>query len=456
MSSICIYEFDALAANDAGLTAVEGVHLIPAKLFRWLESECVRHAEKGDGAWLRLGQRRGRRVVQVTSFVGVIRAPDGTQIEVLPKVGKVIGGGAGEARKLLLKMLSCLQKFRHVQTANAMILAKHMPLLEIFMLEFLRAVEVIIKRGLRSDYVGIEDNLPAMRGKLLVAPHLRQNLCRADRFFTQYDEFSANRPENRLLRAALWQVLKHSSSQSNQRLARELNFVFADIPASTQAGCDFQRVRLARGMEPYAKALAWARLILDADAPLTGAGAHDAPSLLFPMDAVFEAYVAKNLARQLPPLLTLKLQARSQHMMHHLGKKWFQLRPDLLVRKAGIDLLVLDTKWKLLNGAKANGSDKYGLSQSDFYQLQAYGHSYLDGQGDIVLIYPKTANFTSPLPVFEFPKMMALRLWVVPFCFQTCRLLLPDQVQFDSIRQDKDELRGNQREIGADLNRIST
>ena len=34
-------------------------------------------AEAGASAWLRLTQRRGRRAVQVTSFVGVIRAPDG-------------------------------------------------------------------------------------------------------------------------------------------------------------------------------------------------------------------------------------------------------------------------------------------------------------------------------------------------------------------------------------------
>ncbi|MCE5360429.1 5-methylcytosine restriction system specificity protein McrC [Candidatus Igneacidithiobacillus taiwanensis] len=35
------------------------------------------------------------------------------------------------------------------------------------------------------------------------------------------------------------------------------------------------------------------------ESPLTGAGAHRAPSLLFPMEAVFEAFVAKHLARQL-------------------------------------------------------------------------------------------------------------------------------------------------------------
>lgn len=87
--------------------------------------------------------------------------------------------------------------------------------------------------------------------------------------------------------------------------------------------------------------------------------------------------------------------------------------------------LVHDTKWKLLDGLKANGTDKYGLSQSDFYQLHAYGQSYLDGTGDVVLIYPKTDSFDCPLPVFNFPKCPDLRLWVLPFCLKTRKLLIP-------------------------------
>jgi hypothetical protein len=64
-------------------------------------------------------------------------------------------------------------------------------------------VEHIVKRGLRGDYSLRQDNLFALRGKLQMATHLRQNLCRRDRFFAAFDEFSTNRPENRLLHAAL-------------------------------------------------------------------------------------------------------------------------------------------------------------------------------------------------------------------------------------------------------------
>lgn len=430
MNGITIYEFDALMTAGSDAADAEGVHRIPHKVYGWLEDQCLRAAEAGEAAWLRLTQRRGRRVVQVTSFVGVIRSPDGFQIEVLPKVGKAIGGGPKEARQLLIDMLCCLQGFRHVQTDSAKISAARMPLLEVFIAEFLRTVEHIVKSGLRSDYSSRQDNLFALRGKLLMASHLRQNLFRADRFFTEHDQFSTDRPENRLLHAALRRVLMLSASHANQQLARELQFVFADVPASAQPRIDFQRVRLDRGMGYYADALAWTRLILDEESPLTGTGGHRAPSLLFPMEAVFEAFVAKHLARQLERPLILKTQARSHHLVRHLEQNWFRLKPDLLIREDGRDLLVLDTKWKLLDGLKANGTDKYGLSQGDFYQLQAYGQSHLKGQGDVVLIYPKTAAFGEPLPVFEFFNLARLRLWVLPFCLTSRRLALPRDVSF--------------------------
>jgi 5-methylcytosine-specific restriction enzyme subunit McrC len=87
--------------------------------------------------------------------------------------------------------------------------------------------------------------------------------------------------------------------------------------------------------------------------------------------------------------------------------------------------VVLDTKWKLLDATAATGSDKYGLSQGDLYQLHAYGHGYLDGKGDLVLIYQATEAFSAPLPVFEFPKHPDLRLWVLPFDLKKRRLRLP-------------------------------
>lgn len=433
MAGITIHEFGLIVADSAGAVDDENLRAVPSDVFAWLEDQALRSTEAGGSAWLRLTQRRGRRAVQVTSFVGVIRAPDGYQIEVLPKLGRVVAGGDGQTRQQLIEMLGCLVGFRHIQTDSAQLLARRMPLLEVFVGEFLRAVTYIVKRGLRGDYRIRQDNLSALRGKLQMAAHLRQNICRRDRFFVSFDEFSTNRAENRLLHAALRRVLAWTVSQEHQQLARELCFVFADAPISDHADLDFQRVRLDRGMGHYCAALAWARLILQDESPLTGAGNHLAPSLLFPMEAVFEAFVAKHLARQLAPCFTLKTQASSASLVTHRGQPLLRLKPDLLLQSSGANRLVLDTKWKLLDARKSTGSNRYGLDHGDFYQLLAYGQSYLDGRGDMVLIYPKTDAFSEALPLFEFPKAAGLRLWVLPYCLAAKRLLLPACGSLDAL-----------------------
>lgn len=426
------YEYDVLASSKPGLREIEGMHSVPGKIFEWLELQALRGAESQDSSvWLRLTQRSGRPVVQVLNYVGVIQAPNGTQIEVLPKIGRK--EEEARVRKLLVDMLRCLGGFRYILTDNASLSATKMPLLEVFIGEFLRSVEHVVKRDLRGDYTVQEDNLLVLRGKLMMSQHLRHNLVRADRFYSQFDEFTTNRPVNRLLHTALKKILLLTRSRENQRLAHELAFVFADVPLSDQPALDFQRIRFDRGMDHYENALAWTRLILNNESPLTGVGQHEAPSLLFPMEKVFEAYVYKHLSRKIAAGYTLKTQASNKYLVNHLERKWFRMKPDLLIRKNDKNHLVLDTKWKLIDREKDSRSQKYGLSQADFYQLHAYGQSYLNGEGNLALIYPKTNSFDQPLPIFQFLDTNSLRLWVLPFCLKSKTLHIPDEPIFQKL-----------------------
>lgn len=426
MRGVTVYEFGYLVADEEG--EIGGSVGVPSAVFTWLESLCLRDAERDEASWLRLTQRNGRRAVQLMSYVGIIQAPDGFQIEILPKVGQGISGGEQEARGLLIEMLRSLPEFRHLRVGSADLAATRMPLWEVFIGEFLKAVDPIVKRGLRHDYRSKRDHLPALRGKLVISRHLQQNVVRRDRFFTEHDEYSPDRPENRLIHRVIRHVLRVTGSQDHQRLAREYGFVFADIPESRNVAGDFKQVRLERGMAYYADALAWARLILVGDSPIARSGDRAAPSLLFPMEALFEAFVARHLVSKLRTPWKLRAQASTHHLIRHLDRNRFRLKPDLLISQGSQDMMVLDTKWKLLDTSVGSASTTYGLSPTDVYQLHAYGHTYLSAQGELVLIYPRTELFTAPLPVFTFPKSTGLRLWVLPFCLKTRMLLVPPEV----------------------------
>ncbi len=56
---------------------------------------------------------------------------------------------------------------------------------------------------------------------------------------------------------------------------------------------------------------------------------------------------------------------------------------------------------------------KYGISQSDMYQMFAYGHKYLRGRGTVYLIYPAYESFKNPLPPFLFDDQLSVK--AVPY-----------------------------------------
>ena len=421
-NSIIVFEYGYLA-NVANKTDSKRISWIPSADYEYLKHLCL--CTESESSFIRLKMIDSTEVLQTQNYAGVILTPDGTQIEILPKIGKAAYQqqnkvAEDESRDALLVMLACLGNFRHIKTETANIKQQKMPLLEVFISQFLASVNHLIKQGVRSDYTLREDNLLFLKGKLQVGKQLKHNLINKHKFYVEFEEFLADRPENRIINSALLCVKQLSRSMANQRLQQELTFAFADIPVSKDHHQDFQRQRIDRGMAHYEAPLAWAKLILNAYSPLTMKGSHSATSLLFPMEAVFESYVASQLHLFVKTGYQVKPQISSLKLVTHGDKDWFQLKPDLLIHDATKSVCVLDTKWKNLDVSKANGTDKYGLSQADIYQMFAYGHNYLNGEGDMFLIFPYQNDFDCPVvEPFIFTNTNGnentLRLWLMPF-----------------------------------------
>ncbi|GEA12976.1 McrC family protein [Alteromonas sp. KUL49] len=407
-----VTEYGCLGACERS-QASSRITSIPKAAFEHLQNLCI--CDDSDTPFLKLRNRDGAAVLQVQNYAGVILTPDGTQIEVLPKIAKGEDENAhSNARKALLNMLTALKGFNHLQTSSADISKAKVPLLEVFISQFLKSVNELVKRGLKSGYVKQQDNLFYLKGKLLVGQQLKKNLVNKHKFFVEYDEYLLDRPANRLIHTALLKVAKISKSAQSQKLLRELNFVFDEVQKSKDIKADFSKVKLDRGMGYYKVPLKWAELILNNFSPLTLKGQRNAMSLLFPMELVFESYVAQQLHRALPNHMTLSAQARSKYLVTHGDTRFFNLKPDLEIKENGETTVILDTKWKLIDESLNNGTDKYGLSQVDFYQMFAYGHKYLGGNGNLVLIYPKHDGFTQPIEhSFDFDEK--LKLWVIPY-----------------------------------------
>ncbi|MDR6154189.1 5-methylcytosine-specific restriction enzyme subunit McrC [Acidovorax delafieldii] len=369
-------------------------------------------SERFSRSGARLAQVEGRQRLKLDNYVGVLQTPCGTVVEIVPK-HHAEGGSLPEARALLRKLLLALLDVPAREVGPAALQLFDAPLSEWVMQQFLQALDVLLGRGLRMNYMRVEEELPFLRGQLNLNAQLRQPPGKGHYFHVRHDLYGPDRPENRLLKLALERVRQATQSPENWRLAQELSVRLHEVPPSRQVTQDFRAWGTDRLLAHYRAVKPWCELILQQHMPLAISGEHQGLSLLFPMEKLFERYVARWLRCALASGVEMRAPARSQSLCMHDGASIFQLEPDFFLTQGG-RRWVLDTKWKLLNAA--DRSSKYGLSQSDFYQLYAYGQKYMGGAGCMALIYPQTEQFPKPLEPFHFDARLSL--WVLPFMLE--------------------------------------
>ncbi|WP_421829576.1 McrC family protein [Larkinella sp.] len=350
--------------------------------------------------------QRGRECIRVKNYVGLLETSDGTQLEILPKN---VGEEPDAARTALLRMLLHLRNspFRAVESVRLGI--SRLPLWEVFIAMFLDEVTPLLTRGLQKAYVSQTRNQRFLKGKLELAEQIRQNRHHAERMIVTFDEQTTNLPPNRLLKSALAFVQTRARTIPNQSRIRQMLFAMEDIPPSDRIADDLRAVAMGnRLFAHYQPALRWAEALLSGRAFGLAAGKHLNLALLFPMERVFEDYVAAGFKRYVTTG-DVVVQESSQHLIdNHSGLRKFKLRPDLILRQNGVTT-VLDTKWKRIDAMNTAGN--YGIDQADLYQLYAYGKKY--GASELVLIYPSNALFHKPLDLFGYDETLHLR--VVPF-----------------------------------------
>jgi 5-methylcytosine-specific restriction enzyme subunit McrC len=304
---------------------------------------------------------------------------DGTVIEILPKIA---GDGVSitDTKRIFLEMLKSLKDITFKDFHVSHLHTEQLSLLEIFIKMFLDEVSILSKQGLKAAYTPVASNERYCKGKLLASQNIKYNLVRKERFLVCYDDFSINRPENRLIKSTLGLLLKASGDSRNRQSATRLLTFFEGVEHSKSYDADFSKCFLDRGMNHYDKALSWCRVFLRGNSFTAFAGSEVAFALLFPMEKVFESFVASKFRRHLGNGVSLRTQD-TRYSLFDSPTRAFALRPDLVLEFGG-HTVIIDTKWKLLSDKAQN----CGISQSDMYQMYAYSKKY-DADG-IMLMYP--------------------------------------------------------------------
>lgn len=342
-------------------------------------------------------------VIVPQNFVGTIVLDD-IQIEILPKIPLVENNI--EAEKIrFLEILQSIDYFKEKIFSNSKIEIIDTSILELFIHLFIEEVEKIVKKGLIYKYVDKNENLNVFKGKLDINSHIKYNFSHKERFFMKFDEFSVNSLENIIIKLTIQKLKKISINPKNKESLNKIGYYFENISILESSIENLKYLTFDRMNVYYRNAIQWAKIFLNnQSSSIFSTNNGEMPSILFPMETIFENYIANKLVNIIQEKsynqLTIKVQDNSCSIFSSISlnnikvdNNILRIRPDIVIKnKETKEIFILDAKWKVLN----KSDEKFKISTEDIYQMLAYVKTYNDRNKNnytckkVYLIYPAT------------------------------------------------------------------
>lgn len=290
MTHLTVHEWGRVAVGEGGFARHQADALLGA---------ARKHALGGvDGTEILCDHHRFLRARQM---VGVI-AERGCSLEILPKIDPDgASEAAGTVRERLVHMLDVALGL-DLSTGEAAAMAHRADtLLEIFIALFADRLLAEVRRGLPRLYRTREDDLRALRGRLDVVRQFTLNAVRPDRLACRFDTLNADVPLMQIVKACVVMLMRHARSSATQRKLVELRFLLAHVSDIPCGSLPWRQVRIDRSSRRWRTLLELGRLLIDSRWQQTHAdtGAPEGLTLLFPMNDLFERYIAVQLRRAL-------------------------------------------------------------------------------------------------------------------------------------------------------------
>ena len=373
------------------LTEFERIYerIIGKKDFGDIENFILKNSDE-NAPFLRIASGVGGKFIQARNYVGVLQTKSGLTIEILPKIADK--NDAERSKAVFIKMLRTLKNFPFKSSNLASLKTQNLPLLEIFISMFLCELESLVKKGIKSDYVALEENLNFLKGKLNINEQIKRNSIHKERFYVRYSEFLSDIKINRIIKTTLKFLYKKSNSSKNQQKIREFLFMFDEVSTCDDYKNFFAKLVINRQVKHYEQTLLWCKIFLLGNSFTPHKGNDLAFALLFDMNALFESYVGNFIKKKFSGTI---LQHSEKYLVEN--PKSFKLRPDIFLK----DKFIADTKWKIVKS-------RDDISQADLYQLYAYGKKYECGR--LYLIYPKIDGVEQEPMKFRYEDVMWLEI----------------------------------------------
>lgn len=228
-----------------------------------------------------------------------------------------------------------------------------------------------------KQYIGIHDNLRRFRGRLDIPRHIHANLTDASKFFCTYRKLSMDNTINRAIRVTYRLLCDNGLSGVMGDLAGyDKKLEAFGVSDSNVTARDLDGIAYSALNDIYKPAMNISRIILDRK----GAGAESkgvqvSPAFFLDIAELWELYLLRVLQKNLEPDFSV-YSPNAEGGSFLVDGSLRSVRPDILIEKNGVILMIIDAKYKHYEKLGSTANDGNAVSREDLYQMCTYLYHY--------------------------------------------------------------------------------
>jgi 5-methylcytosine-specific restriction enzyme subunit McrC len=247
------------------------------------------------------------------------------------------------------------------------------------------------------QYTLVEESLQYPRGRINFTRYVSSGLSRGRGHILEcdYEPFVFDNTLNRLIKFCLRKLSSQTSLRLNLQLIHQcLNTLdeVEDVPCSLRT---VQSIQVNQMLTGYGEVLSLCKYILENQMYDNESYDLNQWCLLFPMEYIFEDFVAGYLGDKFSPGWEVSYQKSDAYLSD--DPKVFNMQHDIFLSK-GNRKIIIDTKYKIRPETYTTDPKK-GIDQGDLYQVVSY--AFKRGCNEVFLVYPNIRPSLHPPAAFK-------------------------------------------------------